>query len=684
MQPKVLIEISDLVMKSAESLEVRLADLLKFDSEKEKFKSQGVDAAAIHNFNGFSGYNFWVDGNLTAHLQLSSLTSGYYVFWKKVNLEDSVHETYDYYNQDGEFVYAAQSLDGQSVFYNSINMEPSSPFINHLYNILHVQYEQAESGMSETKRIALIESTLNAFLKDSELFIGAQLRRKDPALVNIVNEIHRVEKDPVLNWDERQRVFSSLKQVRKKILRTKSRAHNFNGLLYNTPVALYDAKVKLDVIKKRPINNLFGIFKKHTWGRFVWFANTVKENLGFSVAMAIYGPFTFYFISQPMNPHAMWAVGKVRGAYINVVDSLTMEEDQNLLIAQAMDQVSTKQSGIAKIPAVGPHEDWSSRMSSFKAMQIAYEESMVFAARMGRIEQMENQFMFPLTAESAWEEMERYLRNVKGTLEFNTNLDARYKKFLEDEIERTHALQVYIWRKTAQFFNDHPYVVVDQENEQPGKDYYVGRGFVFMEKMTNKLAAMDLADVPITHEKVQKLSNKYKKLKRDGESVMETLARNTKLFRQKDIYDTDELRDNLRRHWEVLFLQQNKKQEASSFALQAYTWSVKNAIWILQSLYSAKREELANLTFKYNLDNQNTDKTTSDKNIDQMYESLMNMLVLEYVSISKEIANNLPNDTEGLQRKAVIENVKEYLNQRDRLFNRKLRMANSKTSTKTI
>ena len=90
------------------------------------------------------------------------------------------------------------------------------------------------------------------------------------------------------------------------------------------------------------------------------------------------------------------------------------------------------------------------------------------------------------------------------------------------------------------------------------------------------------------------------------------------------------------------------------------------------------------MTYKHNLDNQNTDKIGSDKSNDQLYESLMNMLVLEYVSISKEIANNLPNDTEGVQRKAVIENVKEYLNERDRLFNSKLKMANGEKNTTTI
>ena len=684
MDPKLMIEISDLVMKSAKSLDVRLADLLKLEALKKEFTEGQVEPIAVHNFNGFSGYNFWAGGNLIAQLQMSSLTSGYYTFWKKVFLEETVQETYDYYNQDGEFVYSSQSLDGQSLFYNSINMDPTSPYINHLYNVLQVQYEQAENGMGETKRIALLEGILNDFLKRDDIFIGAKLRRKDPALINIINEIHRVEKDPVLSWDERQKVFSGLKQVRRKILRTKSRAHKFNGLLYQAPVTLYDAKVKLDVIKKRPADNLFGIFKKHTWGRLVWFGNTVKDNLGFSVAMAIYGPFTFYFISQPMNPHAMWAVGKVRSAYIDVIDGLTMEEDEEMMVAQAMDKVSVKQAGIKKIPDAGVHEDWDSRMSSFKAMQIAYEESMVFAARMGRIEQMENQFMFPLTAESAWEEMERYLKAVKSASEYNKNLDGRFRAFLESEIERTHAHQVYIWRKTAQFFNDHPYIMVDQDDEQPGKDYYVGRGFVFMEKMTNKLEKMDLAKTPVLHEQIEKLADKFKSLKKEGDSIMETLARNTKLFRQQDIYDTDELRSNLQRHWEVLFLQQNKKQEASSFALQAYTWSVKNAIWIMQALYSAKRDELGTLTYKYNLDNQNTDKIGSDKSNDQLYESLMNMLVLEYVSISKEIANNLPNDTEGVQRKAVIENVKEYLNERDRLFNSKLKMANGEKNTTTI
>lgn len=678
MLAKAKIEISDLVLKSAGSLEARLADLLSSFNEKEEFKNEEVDAFAVHNLNGLSGHNFWVDGALVAQLHLGSLTSGYYVFHKVVYLEGETSDTYEYYNQDGAYVYASESLDGQCVHYNSINMDPTNPYTNHLYNVLYVQYEAAENGMGDTARIAFIEKTLNSLLFNDRTPIGADGRRKDPAILNIVNEIKRIEGDPILNWSERQKVYATLKHIRKKILRTKSRAHKFAYFNYYAPVVLNDARLKLELLSKRPADNTLGLLKKYTWGRLVWFGQTVQSNLGLSIAMAIYGPFTFYFITQPMNPHAMWAVGKVRGAYLDVVNALeeTSEKAQDSVVPEAIaDEVSTSMAAPAKQEAPEPAQSWDDRMSSFKAMQISYEESMVFAARMGRIEQMENQFLFPLTAEAAWNQMELYLSNVEGALKYNKNLDARYKGFLKREIDRTLQLQVYVWKKLARFFNDHPYIAVDQNNEQTGKDYYTGRGFVFMKKMTDKLSKLDLASAPAMHGKIEALAKKYQSLKKSGDSVLGTLEKNSRAFAQADMYDTDELRKNMRRHWEVLFLQQNKKQEASSFGLQAYTWSVKNALWILQSVYSSKNQELGTLTFKYNLDNQNTDKVESDKVVSSMYESMMNMLVLEFVSIKKEIASSLGPDKEAELRQMVIENLKSYMSERDRLFNGNMKMA---------
>jgi len=682
MLAKSYIEISNLVMKSASRLEDRLADLIKINNGEALF-DETVEIISVHNNNGFSGYNYWTEGNIVGQLHLATLNSGYYVIFKKIYSDNEVHEIYDYYNRDGAFAYSSETLDGTTYQYSSINMDPLSSYTNHLYNILQTEYAQAHTGMSETQRIKFIEDMLNSFLKNSELEIGADRRRQDPALLNIVKEIHRVENDRVLKWNERQEIFKNLKSIRDKIVKTKSRVHNFDPLRYTVAIRIADSKVKMDLIKNRPLSNITGLIYKYTLGNLLWFLDTVRSNLGYSVALAIYGPFTFYFITQPMNPHAMWAVGKVRDAYIqtiNYVDGKPVAESTNVVVDnsdsnEVVDKVSSKAAAPLRannLKAIS----WEDRMSNFKAMQIAYEGNMVFAERMGRIEQMENQFMFPLTAEAAWNEIERYERSIQGKLNFFKNIDNRFKNYLKAELKRVKEDQVYIWSKLAQFFKDHPYILVDQANEQSQRDYYVGRSFVFMKRMTDKLKKQKIQE-PLTHNKVQELAEKYAAIHESGDTVMESLKKNSKLFQQKDFYNTSELRDYMKRHWEVLFIQQNKKQEASSFSLQAYTWSIKNAIWILQSLYSTKRDELDTLAYKFNLDNTNTDsiKASTDTNI--LYESLMNMLTLEFVSVREEIEKNLKNDNEAQLRLSLIENVKDFLNERDKLFNTKLQMANT-------
>jgi hypothetical protein len=689
---KTYIEISSLVMKSAGRLDDRLAELLKTKAGETIFGDH-VDIYAVHNNNGFCGYNYWIDGSIVGQLHLATLTSGYFVIYKKIYSENEVNEIYDYYNKEGVYAYSSETLDGNPYQYNSINMDPISSFTNHIYNILYAEYDQAHTGMSETSRIKFLEDMLNGFLNNPAIEIGADKRRRDPALLNIVSEIHRVENDSVLKWNERQEIFKNLKVIRDKIVKTKSRVHHFDPLRYNVAIRLSDSKVKMELIKNRPMSNISGLMYKYTLGNLLWFLETVRSNLGYSIALAIYGPFTFYFITQPMNPHAMWAVGKVRDAYISTIKYLETGEDKKLsnIIKDKMhanassdevqdevkDEISTTQAAPLRknLKAIS----WDERMSHFKAMQIAYEGNMVFAERMGRIEQMENQFMFPLTAEAAWNEIERYERSVKGKLQFYKNLDDRFKNFLRKELMRAQNHQVYIWTKLGQFFRDHPYIMVDQSDEQSQRDYYVGRAFVFMKRMTDKLKKLELGN-PLTHEKVQTLAARYEKIHKQGDSVMESLKMNSKLFTQNNFYDTSELRSYMKRHWEVLFIQQNKKQEASSFSLQAYTWSIKNAIWILQSLYSTKRDEIETLAYKFNLDNSNTDSVKADHLTSIHYESLMNMLTLEFVSIKEEIEKNLKNDNEAQLRITLINQVKDFLNERDKLFNTKLQMAQTDSS----
>jgi hypothetical protein len=662
-------DVSNLVMLQAKTLEEKLACILKIDGGKKTFKGVRVDD--VHNFNGMSGYNYWVGDELIAQLYIASLISGTYVIYKRTYFEGNLIEAYDYYDSEGNFFYTSDTLDGQCVSYASISMDTLSPFSNHIYNTLFVEYDGTTFNFGNTGRIFFLEKILKRFYQDPEYKLSVKWKFRDRALINIRKEIIKIEQDGVLKWSERQDIFKSLKDVRKKILSTKRRAHGFQYMMYDFVVSAMDAELKYKTFKQRPINNFLGALYRYTLGNLFWFAGTVKKNLGYSVALAIYGPFTFYFITQPMNPHAMWAVGKVRKAYVTIVDVVEGKENAPMFMASnnTSDSVSTKQSGNSTAYAQGKEISWDDRMSNFKAMQIAYETDLVFAARMGRIEQFETQFNFPLTAEAAWMEMELYLSSLESTIKYNKNLDARYVSFLNNEKERTLELQFYVWQKLGQFFLDHPYIVVDEDEEQPERNYYIGRQFIFFNKMTKKLSKMGIANSPGTHKNIIALAEKFKDSKILGSSVLDSLEKNSRLFKQKDFLSTTEHREYMKDQWEILFLQQNKKQEASSFSLQAYTWSVRNAMWLLQTIYSSKRSEIGLMTYKYNLDNSGTQETKATGMTNEYLENMFYNLAMEFVSIKKEIAENLPGDNEAKLRENVINNVKQYLIERDRLLN---------------
>ncbi len=668
-------QVANLVMLQAMTLEERLACILSTKGGATTLPSE-VDIKEIHAFNGMSGYNYWIGDTLVGQLYMATLQSGTYVIYKKTYINETLEEIYDYYDQVGNFFYQSKTMDGQCVSYTSIAMDTTSPFINHIYNVLHIEYQGTTFNYGNTQRIKYLEDMLNNFMSSTEFTLSVNEGLKDKALKNIQNEMLQVERDPVLKWGERQTIYSNLKDIRSKILSTKRRVHNFHYMLYDFMVRVSDLKTKAKIFKERPLNNTIGLLYKNTFGNLFWFAHTVRSNLGYSVALAIYGPFTFYFITQPMNPHAMWAVGKVRNAYIQVTKSLESTPtpgDKLLEVAENkeedgdQDSVSTKQAATQKSNT--RQHDWQERMSRFKAMQIAYEESMVFAERIGRIEQFETQFNFPLTAEAAWMEMELYLNDLEVTLTKKKTLDKRFIKFIENEKTRTLELQVYIWKKMAQFFLDHPYIVVDQDNEQTERNYYVGRQFVFFNKMTEKLSKHGITESPLTHGKINTLANNFINVRIEGNTVLDTLAKNSKLFRQEDLFNSDELRDYMKRQWEVIFMQQNKKQEAASFALQAYTWSIRNAMWLLQTIYSAKRSELGAIAYKYNLENVGTASIKANPTMNQYLENMFHNLAMEYTSIKKEMTRNLKNDKEFALREDMINNIKQYLVERDKLFN---------------
>lgn len=723
------------------------------DGGKRHYDIQG-SVSNINNQNGLSGFEYMEDG-ITAHLSLGLILGGTgYALKRVLHNNGEVLERHDYYNVNGECTFTSDKEALNSIIVNFHEMDLTCPILNHLYNYLALEYKNAEEGKTQTTLVHSVEKLLRKLYLSEKVRIPIRDRANDPAIVNVYNKILATEMDPVLTWEERQVVFSNFKQELNTILDTKIRAHRLSRASFKLRLLNKSAGNFLARFIARPLNNFNGILYKYTIGKVIWFFQTVKNNLGYSIALAVYGPFTYYFITMPMNPHAMQAVGRVRSAYIEakteisrlidttdvaindmkskeaIADTKEKPSSETPMVvtdevttskAAPQNEISVKESLLANIinpssvttDKASPHQinlgngdsesvtpsimnmllttdskkvngtTWNERMSNFKQLQIAYEENIEYASRMGRLEQLETQYNFPMQVEATWEELERYNNLIFKIRSENPNLSAKMKQYLFNEINRTQQLELYLWDRMGRFILDQIYVMLDQDKEQKRSDYYVGRSFVFMEEMTNILSwrYKDLKK-PEGYEKIQKLAESYKEARKETGKVLTNLQANSDLFKQKDVYDTKEFRSHMKRQWEILFLQNSKAEEASNMGLNMYIWSVRNTIWILQSIYSAKRDELA-LLIKRDVSGQilTPDEMLSRSKVSMLYETLLHNLTLEYVGIREEIMNRIGKDIESSQRMTVIDNLKEFLSDRDKLDN--LGMANNQKTAGT-
>ncbi len=393
-----------------------------------------------------------------------------------------------------------------------------------------------------------------------------------------------------------------------------------------------------------------------------------------------------------MNPHAMWAVGKVRNAYISTSDTLrnTFETPTSgkvattvaITAAGAIANANTGKNYSEMKPGIGNlllssdvadvnNQNWDDRMSNFKAMQISYEENMEVAPRIGRLEQMETQLNWPLIIESTWLQTERYLEFLSFVEFNNKDYKPEFVNFIRAEKARTDQVQMYLWDRNVRFILDHPFTMMDQTGEQTQMDYYVGRSFIMLRDMTNNLALKHKGlPMPAGYESIMKLAQKFDSEYKAGGSVLDRLKSNSKLFAQKDSTSTAELRSYMKRQWEVLYLLQNHAQEASNSGLQVYIWSVRNAVYVLQSMYATKRDDVSLLAMNFRKDSvaNKLSNNPTFKQMDSQYEALFHMMMLEYTSVRKEIGESLKKDIESVQRKEIIGGVESFLKERDALL----------------
>lgn len=725
-------------------LELLTADVPNLFSFLETiFQDGGAKLYSIHgqvesfkNIAGYSGYTY-EEGGLKGKLSLGIIlgNTGYVL---KRSLQNGVQEIerFDYFNISGEHTFTSDKEALNVLLVDSLDIDTTCPMINHLYNFLNLEYRQATEGKSKTDLVHSIENYLRSLEKSKLVRLSVKDQLNDIVISDIFKKISKAELDPVLSWEERQLVFAHYKETLNTVLTTKIRAHKLSRLKYKLGLIKKNLQNFATRFMSRPASNARGLLYKYTIGKVIWFFQTVKDNLGYSIALAVYGPFTYYFITMPMNPHAMQAVGRVRSFYLDTKTEIARLWDNgtttttNVSVKKVItetnpvtnpetpntDSVTTTNAAPVSNPqanilaniiypsevALGPvqaqnvdvgdgafekyspalmnillstdvnkvnQQTWAERMSNFKQMQIAYEENIEYASRMGRLEQLETQYNFPMQVESTWEELERYNNTIFKLRSENTNLSAKMKQFLANEVSRTQQIELYLWDRLARFILDQPYVMLDQDKEQKRSDYYVGRAFVFMQEMTNILSwrYKDFKK-PLGHEKIEALANFYANARKEHGSVMKNLAANSDLFKQKDIYNTQEFRSYMKRQWEILYLQNAKAEEASNNGLNMYIWSTRNTIWILQSIYSAKREELAILIKRDTTGNLLSPSELLERSkISMMYETFLHNLTLEYVGIREEIMKRLGKDIESTQRMTVIENIKEFLVDRQKL-----------------
>jgi hypothetical protein len=243
------------------------------------------------------------------------------------------------------------------------------------------------------------------------------------------------------------------------------------------------------------------------------------------------------------------------------------------------------------------------------------------------------------------------------------------KQYLFNEVNRTQQLQLYVWDRLGRFILDQIYVMLDEDKEQQRNDYYVGRSFILMQEMTQTLSwRYEKLKKPKGYEKIEELAKFYQNSRKEFFNIAKNLQENSTLFKQNNIFDTNEFRSHMKRQWEILFLQNAKAEEAANMGLNMYIWSVRNTIWVLQSIYSTKIEELPLLVKRDSSGLLFTQEEMTIRSRASMnYETLFHNLVLEYVGIKEEINKRLFKDIESSQRQVVIENLKEFFVDREKL-----------------
>ncbi len=546
-------------------------------------------------------------------------------------------------------------------------MAPLSPIKSYLLDLTYYEYARAAMGDCDVERASFIEYYLQGKNLREDLFKNLDFR-------SLLEKVSTIERMPTLNWKERRLIFRQLKIARSKTVYTKARLWKWpwwQTLVLRLLESVFTVAVRFFL---RPWNNFGGIVRICTLDAVIWFFQTVRNNIGYSIALAIYGPFTFYFITQPLNPKAMWAVAEVRNAYLKVVKDFGNTFVQPLEIGPLgtgmaaivePKHLSSEQSFSSKNFSL---QSWQQRMSAFKGLQIAFEENMVFAARMGRIEQIESQLLFPLTARAAWTENSFYLDALQNILQWpERSISEQEISFIQNEIKRCQRARDYIWSKLQRFLGDHYFIVLDGTHDHTFHNRYLGEAISLFVTISNELSPMlknelDRSDLEVA----KKLGSVFVQSGRHlADPILTRIAKEVPSLSNPQQLADFAYRTPMLRQWETLFLLQNRTQEAANYGRMAYTESVRTSLFALQTITAAKRNELErNFSKKNGVGHKNLPETLPDALLEHSYH----LMFADLASIAPELRHRLLDDTEYRQRVELLTDLRHYFQERAQLW----------------
>jgi hypothetical protein len=677
-----------------------------FDSQS-CFKGQLSEKIVEHSLEqGFVGFRFLAQGWIQGHYQLAISFEGEFILSLSQAKNGFFRTRFDYFGQDGNYLRSTSEAPAKLLIPPTLKTFSSRPLLNGLLNLNSALYLQYDLLQKSPLTLLNFQKSLFHAVKSTQAELPKIILQEIQELFK--TQLYAVEANPLLKWEDRQVIFtqkltelSDLHLDLQKIFKLSSMSLFLQRLKIKN-------QLRLMRWKTNPLNNARNLIWEWTGKKVIWFFQTVKNNLGYSIALAVYGPFTYYFITMPMNPHAMQAVGKVRSSYVEYKDRLIAYlaelEEVTVVEGSAPEDASLNNLTQGKffwdptqihkpqlgdflvsfdIPSV-TNLSWKERMGHFKQMQIAFEEDLEFAPRMGRLEQLETQYNFSLMSESTWQEMERYSQEIFELRKNYPELPLPLQNYLNQEVALIHQYELYLWDRLLRFVLDQPYVMMDIEGEQSGQDYYLGRSFIFLDEMTQVMKwRYPQIVLPETYAPIEKLAKNFRAKKIYKSTLEESLKVNSSLLKQQEQLATQKkaqpYREMMKRQWEILYLQNSKAEEASNNGLNLYIWSVRNTVWSLQTLMSAKRKELSILEKSFLLNALPANQTVTNEQrlktaqfeisqTEHLIENIYHNLLLEWAGLKREIQEHLPKDLEAHQREYLLQSLKKNFQERERML----------------